>query len=98
MTAHNCHSGTFLRERSQIIGIRFGIWATELDPCSPYSTGNSSTISNRTPITELDFKSDSYHRALFVLKFVLDHLVTIGFVELALVPSRDQSSSVCFRA
>ena len=49
------------KDLGSIFGIIFDRWASELDSCSPYSNSNSSTISNRTRITELDLTK--IHRA-----------------------------------
>ena len=50
-----------LKSQTKAFWITFDRWASELDPCSPYSNSNSSTISNRTRITELDLTK--IHRA-----------------------------------
>lgn len=76
---------------ARTLWIIFDRWASELDSCSPYSNSNSSTISNRTRITELDLSK--IHRARWYCRARSSNSVTIGFFELGL--RFLSSSSVC---
>ena len=61
------------------IRITLGSWANELDPCSPFSMSNSSTISNWTRVTELDLCR--FHRVRFQIGLVSPSSICLKFVE-----------------